>query len=88
MSERSRDHKDTLGELERKVLEEYPRLGPTDSFEFSCHPGVKCFNKCCSDVNIVLTPYDVLRMKNRLGITSTEFLDTYTLLPVNKEMKS
>jgi hypothetical protein len=85
-SERSRDHKDALGELEQKVLEEYPRLGPSDSFRFSCHPGVKCFNKCCGDVNIVLTPYDVLRMKNRLGITSTEFLEKYTLLPVNKEM--
>jgi Fe-S-cluster containining protein len=88
MSERSRDHKDALGELERKVLEEYPRLGPSDKFQFSCHPGVKCFNKCCSDVNIVLTPYDVLRMKNRLGITSSEFLDKYALLPVNKEMKT
>ena len=88
MSERSRDHKDALGELERKVLEEYPRLGPSDKFQFSCHAGVKCFNKCCSDVNIVLTPYDVLRMKNRLGITSSEFLDKYALLPVNKEMKT
>jgi len=85
-SERSRDHKDALGELEQKVLEEYPRLGPSDSFRFSCQPGIKCFNKCCGDVNIVLTPYDVLRMKNRLGITSTEFLEKYTLLPVNKEM--
>ena len=87
MSERSRDHKDARGELEQKVLEEYPRLGPSDTFKFSCHPGVKCFNKCCGDVNIILTPYDVLRMKNRLGISSTEFLEQYCLLPVNKEMK-
>jgi Fe-S-cluster containining protein len=87
-SERSPDHKDTRGELEQKVLEEYPRLGPSDSFEFSCHPGIKCFNKCCGDVNIVLTPYDVLRMKKRLGITSTEFLEKHTLLPVSKDMKT
>jgi Fe-S-cluster containining protein len=39
-------------------------------------------------VNIVLTPYDVLRMRRRLGISSTEFLDKYALLPVNKEMKT
>ena len=87
-SKRSPDHKDIRGELEQKVLEEYPRLGPSDSFEFSCHPGIKCFNKCCGDVNIVLTPYDVLRMKQRLGITSTEFLEKHTLLPVSKDMKT
>ncbi len=87
-SERSRDHKDIRGGLEQKVLEEYPRLGPSDSFGFSCHPGIKCFNKCCGDVNIVLTPYDVLRMKQRLGITSTEFLEKHTLLPVSKDMKT
>jgi Fe-S-cluster containining protein len=74
--------------LEAKVLEEYPRLGPGDSFRFSCHPGLPCFNKCCADVNIVLTPYDVLRMKRRLGISSTEFLEKYTLLPISKEMKT
>ena len=79
---------DRQGGLKQKVLEEYPRLGPDDSFQFSCHPGLSCFNKCCADVNVVLTPYDVLRMKRRLGISSTEFLDKYALLPINKEMKT
>jgi hypothetical protein len=39
-------------------------------------------------VNIFLSPYDVLRMKKRLGISSGEFLDRYTLLPVHKDMKT
>lgn len=72
--------------LREKILEEHARLGPQDTFKFGCHPGVSCFNTCCSDVNIFLSPYDVLRLKKRLGISSTEFLEKYTLLPVQEDM--
>jgi Fe-S-cluster containining protein len=72
--------------LKERILEDHTRLGPDDTFEFGCHPGVSCFNTCCSDVNIFLSPYDVLRLKERLGISSTEFLEKYTLLPVQKDM--
>lgn len=72
--------------LEEKILNDSPRLGPNDTFKFGCHPGVSCFNRCCHDVNIFLSPYDVLRLKTRLGITSGEFLKKYALLPVQKEM--
>jgi Fe-S-cluster containining protein len=79
---------DERGRLEEKILTDHPRLGPDDTFKFGCHPGVSCFNKCCSDVNIFLSPYDVLRLKRRLGMTSGEFLDKYALLPVQKDMKT
>ncbi len=75
-------------QLQEKILEEYQRMGPDDAFEFSCRPGISCFNNCCGDVNIFLSPYDVLRLKRRLGITSGEFLDKYALMPVHKEMKT
>jgi uncharacterized protein len=74
--------------LQEKILAEYPRLGLDDPFTFGCHPGVSCFNCCCSDVNIFLSPYDVLRLKKRLGVTSGEFLDRYALVPVHKDMKT
>lgn len=80
--------KDLTTQLQERILADYPRLGPDDTFRFGCHPGVSCFNKCCSNVNIFLSPYDVLRLKKRLGITSTEFLEQYALMPVNKEMKT
>ena len=54
------------------------RLGLDDSFSFSCNSGLECFNKCCRDINLYLTPYDILRIKRRLRITSSEFLKTYT----------
>ena len=47
-------------------------------FRFSCHPDVSCFTECCSDLNLALTPYDVLRLKNKLAISSADFLDLYT----------
>ena len=76
---------DARQELVEKILKDYPRLGPDDRFKFACHPGVSCFNRCCGDVNIFLSPYDVLRMKKRLGMKSGDFLDRHALLPVQKD---
>lgn len=47
-------------------------------FRFACHPGVPCFTECCRKLNLLLTPYDILRLKNRLAMTSSDFLDRYT----------
>jgi hypothetical protein len=46
-------------------------------FSFRCHPGVSCFNRCCHHLNLFLYPYDVIRLKSRLGMESGEFLDRY-----------
>lgn len=56
------------------------RMDAEDAFQFNCSPGVPCFTQCCQDVTIVLTPYDVLRLKNALGISSEEFLDKHTII--------
>ncbi|MBO8179554.1 MAG: YkgJ family cysteine cluster protein [Archaeoglobus sp.] len=53
-------------------------LEPVDKFNFACYPGIKCFNECCKNLNLALTPYDVLRMARGLEITTTEFLERYT----------
>jgi Fe-S-cluster containining protein len=45
---------------------------------FRCYKGIKCFNACCSNIDISLTPYDIIRLKNRLGMKSDEFLLKYT----------
>jgi Fe-S-cluster containining protein len=46
--------------------------------QFRCYPGISCFNACCKNIDITLTPYDILRLKRRLGVTSGEFLREYT----------
>jgi hypothetical protein len=78
---------DPAKKLRNEVLKDAPRLEADDEFQFACHPNVSCFNECCADVNIFLTPYDILRLKNRLGITSSEFLDKYAVVPFSKEQR-
>ena len=54
-------------------------VGSEHVIQFSCHKGIACWNACCSNIDISLTPYDILRLKQRLGIGSTQFLRDYTL---------
>ncbi|MCL6635239.1 MAG: YkgJ family cysteine cluster protein [Peptococcaceae bacterium] len=56
-----------------------PVLRIDDKFMFSCHPGLACFKKCCRDISIFLSPFDVLRLKNKLKVPSWEFLERYTI---------
>ncbi len=51
-----------------------------DTFSFACHPGVECFTTCCRQLDLPLYPYDLLRLKTHLGITSAELLERYTRL--------
>ncbi|GAB6093938.1 YkgJ family cysteine cluster protein [Desulfatiferula olefinivorans] len=55
-------------------------IGIDDTFTFSCGPSLSCFNECCRDLNQFLYPYDIVRLKNRLGMRSDVFLDTYTII--------
>lgn len=48
------------------------------SIRFECRKGISCWNACCSNIDIALTPYDILRLKKRLGIASSRFLEAYT----------
>ncbi|HIE12316.1 MAG TPA: YkgJ family cysteine cluster protein [Desulfotomaculum sp.] len=56
-----------------------PVLALCDKFRFACRPGLSCYTTCCRDISIFLTPNDVFRLKKHLDITSTEFLEKYTI---------
>ena len=60
-------------------------LLPGESFCFACSPDVPCFNECCRDLNQFLTPYDILRLKNSLGLSSGEFLQRYPVSYIGPE---
>jgi Fe-S-cluster containining protein len=47
-------------------------------FQFHCHAGLPCFNQCCRTPTIILSPYDLLCLKQGLGISSRELLERYT----------
>lgn len=58
----------------QEFLDHLPELRPGATFQFACHPQVPCFNACCSDLTLMLTPYDVLRLRRGLGMASREFI--------------
>jgi Fe-S-cluster containining protein len=66
------------------------KLTEKSRFRFRCHKGIRCFTACCSNINIVLPPYDLLRLRKRLDMTTEDFISKYceieilakTLLPV------
>lgn len=58
-------------------LDQLPRLASGESFRFACHPRVPCFNACCRDLDLLLNPYDVLRLRRRLGMSSVELFRRY-----------
>jgi Fe-S-cluster containining protein len=53
-------------------------IGIDEPFQFACSPEVPCFNACCQDLVQFLTPYDILRLKRNLKMTSPAFLAQYT----------
>jgi Fe-S-cluster containining protein len=59
------------------------KLSLESKFRFRCHKDIKCFTKCCSNINILLTPYDIVRMKKRLHLSSEEFLEKYTYMEID-----
>jgi Fe-S-cluster containining protein len=61
------------------------RMDSEHFFRFHCFPGVPCFTQCCQDVNIFLTPYDVLQLKSALGISSGELIEKHTQILYKKK---
>ena len=56
-----------------------PKKYTLDSkIKFQCHPGVSCFTACCGNINIILTPFDILRLRRHLNMTADEFLLRFT----------
>jgi len=53
-------------------------LTEESKFKFRCYPGISCYKSCCKNIDIMLTPFDIMRLKKRFGISSGEFLMKYT----------
>ncbi len=59
-------------------LDSLPELAKGEEFLFACNENVPCFNRCCAELTLPLTPYDVLRLCQHFGIESEKFLKTHT----------
>ena len=49
-------------------------------FCFRCGPDVKCYRSCCRKLDLILYPYDIIRLKTRISVSSEEFMRRYTKL--------
>lgn len=59
---------------------EFQQITADHQFAFACHPGVSCFTECCRELDLALTPYDVLRLKRHLQLSSSKFLEQYVII--------
>lgn len=64
----------------QQFLSEHQELKAGESFRFACHPGVACFGACCSALDLMLTPYDALRLRHATSQTSREFIRLFANL--------
>jgi Fe-S-cluster containining protein len=64
----------------REFLDSLPEIGADGTFRFDCHPDVPCFNRCCAELTLPLTPYDVLRLRRRIDMSGEDFLRRFTIV--------
>ena len=50
---------------------------PDGRFRFTCGPEVECFTACCQKLELTLTPWDIVRLARRTGLSTTDFLERY-----------
>ncbi len=62
-----------------QLPEHFQPIAAEQPFTFACHPGVPCFTECCRELDLALTPYDVLRLKRALKLASGAFLQQYVI---------
>ncbi len=62
-----------------QLPENVRRIEAKETFTFACHPGVTCFTDCCRQLELALTPYDILRLTRETGMNSREFLEQYVI---------
>lgn len=63
-----------------ELPEHFQPVTADERFCFSCHPGVPCFTECCRELDLALSPYDALRLKNSLDLHSGSFLEQYVII--------
>ena len=70
---------------DRKFTDQVSRLHPGEMFSFLCHKSVGCFTHCCRELELALTPYDVLRLRVATGLSSAELHERYIIEELTPE---
>lgn len=73
---------DLAEKLESGTLSE---LGPDDSFNFLCQD--QCMGRCCTNITILLDPWDIEVMARHLGLPGREFVEQYCYLDFDPQIR-
>ena len=65
--------------IDLNIIDDLPglRLDDQSRFNFRCHSAIGCFNRCCRNLNLFLYPYDLVRLKRSLAVSSDQLLDRH-----------
>lgn len=61
------------------------RLCGLKRFSFACNPNVACFTECCRELDLALTPYDVLCLSRELQLSAKDFIDRYVVIELDEK---
>lgn len=67
------------------LSENFQKVSTDQLLTFSCHSEIPCFTECCRELDLALTPYDILRMKRHLNLSSSKFLEQYVIIEWEEE---
>lgn len=55
------------------------KLDLDSEIQFHCHKNISCFNACCKNIDITLTPHDIIRLKRSFNMTSSQWVNQFTV---------
>lgn len=56
------------------------KLSDNEEFRFQCNATQPCYNRCCQEAVVPLTPYDALRLAANLDLDSESFLRAFAAM--------
>ncbi len=64
---------------QQKLPDHVVRIDQGEHFTFLCHRQITCFTHCCRELELALSPYDVLRLRKATRLHSGELLEKYII---------
>lgn len=58
------------------------KIANNEQFRFQCNEDQPCYNRCCHEAVVPLTPYDALRLSENLELDSESFLKAFAAMNI------
>jgi len=92
-AEQERQRRAAEADLEVQIIDAVRGSGPVtpvrltneSRFCFSCHKGVSCWNECCYNTDIMLTPYDLLRLAKHFETRPAKLVQMFAATAIHDQ---